>query len=184
MALMCLRTAGFPLRSRRQSYRLRTAEHAVRYARLADALNAAGYAVYANDHRGHGRSVKSADDLGLFAEREGWRKCVADMWQLNRHIAATHPGLPIVLLGHSMGATLAEQFIGDHGDALAGVVLSGANGKPTLLVKIGGAITGAERAGRASWSSRSPLTPSTKTLRPQGRRSIGSRVIQPRWINM
>ncbi|OAI57559.1 hypothetical protein AYO50_01320, partial [Acidobacteria bacterium SCGC AG-212-P17] len=116
-----------------------------RYARLAEALNAAGYAVYANDHRGHGRTVKSADDLGFFAERDGWQKCVDDLWQLNRHIAATHPGLPIVLLGHSMGSTLAEQFMGDHGDALAGVVLSGANGKPAALAKIGGAIAWAER---------------------------------------
>src|SRR6476646_6522876 len=122
------------------------AEHAGRYERLADALNSAGYAVYANDHRGHGRTAKSADDLGFFAERDGWQKCVDDLWQLNRHIAATHPGLSIVLLGHSMGSTLAEQFMGDHGDALAGVALSGANGKPTALARIGGAVTRAERA--------------------------------------
>jgi len=122
------------------------AEHAARYARLAEALNAAGYAVYANDHRGHGRTVRAADDLGFFAEHDGWRKCVDDLWQVNRHVAAGHPGLPIVLLGHSMGATLAEQFMGDHGDALAGVVLSGANGKPAALAKIGSAITRAERA--------------------------------------
>jgi alpha-beta hydrolase superfamily lysophospholipase len=121
------------------------AEHAGRYARLADALTSAGYAVYANDHRGHGRTVKSADELGFFTERDGWRKCVDDMWQLNRHVAVTHPGVPSVLLGHSMGATMAEQFMGDHGDTLAGVVLSGANGKPTVLAKIGGAITWAER---------------------------------------
>ena len=124
------------------------AEHAARYARLAEALNSAGYAVYANDHRGHGRTAKSAGELGWFAKRDGWRKCVDDLWQLHRHVAAAYPGLPIVLLGHSMGATLAEQFMGepDRGNALAGVVLSGANGKPTLLAKIGGAVTRAERA--------------------------------------
>ena len=122
------------------------AEHAGRYARLADALNSVGYAVYANDHRGHGRSVKSAGDLGFFAECDGWRKCVDDLWQLNRNVAAAHPGLPMVLLGHSMGSTLAEQLMGDHGDVLAGVALSGANGKPALLAKIGGALTRAERA--------------------------------------
>ena len=121
------------------------AEHAGRYARLADALTVAGYAVYANDHRGHGRTAKSADDLGFFAEHGGWQKCEDDLWQLNRHVAVTHPGLPIVLLGHSMGSTLAEQFMGGHGDVLAGVVLSGANGKPTSLAKIGGAVTWAER---------------------------------------
>jgi alpha-beta hydrolase superfamily lysophospholipase len=134
------------------------AEHAGRYARLADALTSVGYAVYANDHRGHGRTVKSADDLGFFAERDGWRKCVDDLWRLNRHVIAKHPGLPIVLLGHSMGSTLAEQFMGDHGDELAGVVLSGANGKPTVLAKVGGAITRAERI-RLGARGRSKLVP-------------------------
>ena len=121
------------------------AEHAGRYSRLAEQLTAAGYAVYANDHRGHGRTAKSRDDLGFFAEQDGWQKCVDDLWRLNRHMAAAHPGLPIVLLGHSMGSTLAEQFMGEHGDALAGVVLSGANGKPASLAAIGRGITRAER---------------------------------------
>jgi alpha-beta hydrolase superfamily lysophospholipase len=121
------------------------AEHAGRYARLAESLTAAGYAVYANDHRGHGRTVKSPDDLGIFAEDGGWRKCVDDLWQLNRHMAGAHPRLPIVLLGHSMGSTLAEHFMGEHGNALAGVVLSGANGNPSPLAAMGRGITRAER---------------------------------------
>ena len=45
------------------------AEHAGRYARLAQELNAAGYAVYANDHRGHGRTAKSAEELGFLPSR-------------------------------------------------------------------------------------------------------------------
>jgi alpha-beta hydrolase superfamily lysophospholipase len=121
------------------------AEHAGRYARLAHALNAAGYAVYANDHRGHGHTAKSAEELGFLAENDGWRKCVDDLWQLNRHIAAEYPGTPIMMLGHSMGATLAEQFMGEHGEALAGVVLSGANGKPAAMAAVGRQITRAER---------------------------------------
>lgn len=121
------------------------AEHAGRYARLAEALNAAGYAVYANDHRGHGRTCKNKDDLGFFAEHDGWRLCVDDLWMLNRHIATQHPGVPLVLLGHSMGATLAEQFIGEHGDALAGVVLSSSGGQPTLLASVGRLIMRIER---------------------------------------
>jgi alpha-beta hydrolase superfamily lysophospholipase len=121
------------------------AEHAGRYARLAQALNAAGYAVYANDHRGHGKTAKSAEDLGFFAEQNGWQHVVDDLWQVNRHTASAHPGVPIVMLGHSMGSTLAEQFMGDHGRALAGAVLSGANGKPTAMATIGRQITRAER---------------------------------------
>jgi len=113
------------------------AEHGGRYARLAEALTAAGYAVYADDHRGHGRSAGNADDLGFFALRDGWRKCVDDLWQLNRRIAADHPGLPIVLIGHSMGSFLTQHFISEHGDALAGAVLSGSGGKPDALAAAG-----------------------------------------------
>jgi len=64
---------------------------------------------------------------------------------LNRHIAAEHPGIPIVLLGHSMGSTMAEQFMAEHGDALAGVVLSGSSGQPTMLAVVGRLITRIER---------------------------------------
>ena len=48
------------------------AEHAARYGRLAVALTAGGFAVYADDHRGHGRTA-AAGELGFFAERDGWR---------------------------------------------------------------------------------------------------------------
>ena len=121
------------------------AEHAGRYARLAAALNAAGYAVYANDHRGHGQTTPASDDLGFFAAREGWRKCVDDLWLLNRRIAVDHPSLPIILLGHSMGSFMAQQFAIEHGAALAGLVLVGSDGKPNLLAQIGRLIARLER---------------------------------------
>ena len=120
-------------------------EHAGRYARLAQALTDAGYAVYANDHRGHGRTTRTSEDLGFFAESDGWRKCVDDLWQLNRRIAADHPGVPIVLIGHSMGSFMAQHFISEHGDALAGVVLSGSGGKPSPLAMAGRMVARIER---------------------------------------
>jgi alpha-beta hydrolase superfamily lysophospholipase len=112
------------------------AEHAGRYARLAEALSDRGYAIYANDLRGHGRTAKSAADLGFFAEHDGWNKCIGDLWRLNRQIATRHPGLPIVLFGHSMGSFLAQQLISDHGEGFAGAVLSASNGKPPVLAMI------------------------------------------------
>ena len=54
------------------------AEHSARYARLAEALTAAGYAVYANDHRGHGDTASKADH-GYFADHDGWDSVVADL---------------------------------------------------------------------------------------------------------
>jgi alpha-beta hydrolase superfamily lysophospholipase len=113
------------------------AEHGGRYARLAQALTDAGYAVYAGDHRGHGKSAATPEDLGFFAESGGWRLCIDDLWRLNRRLAADHLELPIILLGHSMGSFMAQQFISEHGDALAGAVLSGSDGKPPALAAIG-----------------------------------------------
>ena len=113
------------------------AEHAGRYSRLAAVLNAEGYAVYASDLRGHGKTALTKDDLGFFADAGGWRKCLNDLWHVNRKAASDFPGLPMVLLGHSMGATFARQFMAEHGNALIGVVLSGASGQPNALAHSG-----------------------------------------------
>ncbi len=120
------------------------AEHGARYARLAGALNAAGYGVYAFDLRGHGPSCDPAD-LGHFADPDGWAKCVGDLWTFNRLIAAEQPGLPIVFLGHSMGSFLGRQFVADHSDSLAGAALSGSNGKPPPIAALGRLVARLER---------------------------------------
>jgi alpha-beta hydrolase superfamily lysophospholipase len=120
------------------------AEHSARYGRLADALNAARYGVYANDLRGHGPSAPPAD-LGHFADKDGWAKCLGDLWALNRQIAAEQPGLPIVFLGHSLGSFLGRDFVGRHSDALAGAAFSGSNGKPPAIAALGRVIARIER---------------------------------------
>jgi alpha-beta hydrolase superfamily lysophospholipase len=120
------------------------AEHSARYARLAAALNSAGYAAYANDHRGHGPKAAAAD-LGHFADEGGWDKVVGDLWTLNRLIAAEQPGTPIIFLGHSLGSFLGRGFIAGHSDALAGVALSGSNGKPPAIATLGRLIAREER---------------------------------------
>jgi alpha-beta hydrolase superfamily lysophospholipase len=120
------------------------AEHSARYARLAAALNEAGYGVYANDHRGHGPRAAAAD-LGHFADEGGWDKVVGDLWTFNRLIAAEFPGTPIIFLGHSLGSFLGRGFIDKHSDALAGVALSGSNGKPPAIATLGRLIAREER---------------------------------------
>jgi alpha-beta hydrolase superfamily lysophospholipase len=121
------------------------AEHAGRYHRLATMLTANGYAVYANDHRGHGRTATRPSDLGFFAERDGWNKCVRDLWRLHQQVSADHRGRPVILIGHSMGSFLAQDFITRHGTALAGVVLSGSAGAPNALVVVARLIARLER---------------------------------------
>src|SRR5580698_9931534 len=120
------------------------AEHSARYARLATALNSAGYAVYASDHRGHGPKAAAAD-LGHFADEGGWGKVIGDLWTLNRRIAAEQPGIPIIFLGHSLGSFLGRGFIAEHSDALAGAALSGSSGKPPAIATLGRLIAREER---------------------------------------
>lgn len=105
-------------------------EHSARYRRLAQALTARGWVVYANDHRGHGRSAVGLDGdgpaeaLGQFGPG-GWNGLVDDLDRLNRHIADHEGGGPRILLGHSMGSFAAQQYVLDHSRDLDGLVLSG-----------------------------------------------------------
>jgi alpha-beta hydrolase superfamily lysophospholipase len=108
-------------------------EHALRYARLAEFLGAAGYHVYANDHRGHGRTAGGAEHHGDLG-REGWNALVDDMAALTRHARAAEPGRPLILLGHSMGSFAAQQYLLDYSDLLAGANLSGSRAADTVAI--------------------------------------------------
>ncbi|MEO9454391.1 alpha/beta hydrolase [Chromobacterium phragmitis] len=112
-------------------------EHAARYDRFAQTLTAAGYAVYAHDHRGHGAS---AMPRGFFAAEDGWRKVVDDVEAVRRHAAAAHPGLPVVLLGHSMGSFIARAHFLRHGDKLSGLMLSSTGYRQRPLARLLGAL--------------------------------------------
>lgn len=119
------------------------AEHSARYGRLAEALTGAGYAVYAEDHRGHGVTGGDADH-GYFADEGGWDAVVGDLRAVSRLARGQHPGLTIFLLGHSMGGFLARTYVIDDAEDLAGLVLSGTGGDPGALGKVGAVIARAE----------------------------------------
>ncbi len=103
------------------------AEHVARYGRFAERLVADGWAVYGQDHRAHGRT---ADEHGTFgvARPGGWEAIIDDTHRLTGHIADEHPGVPIVLFGHSMGSFIAQAYLQRWGDELAALVLSGTSG--------------------------------------------------------
>jgi acylglycerol lipase len=94
-------------------------EHSGRYAHVAARLIDEGYAVYALDHRGHGRSG------GPRAVVDRMDSAVADLDQLITTAASEQPGVPIFLLGHSMGGTIALRYAIAHQDRLTGLILSG-----------------------------------------------------------
>lgn len=120
------------------------AEMSSRYERLAAALTSQGYAVYANDHRGHGRTAPSLEEVGYPGDADGFSWMVRDMHQLSRIIKDENPGFPLFLLGHSMGSFLSQRYAQLHGDELRGLILSGTNGKQGLALDLGILVARAE----------------------------------------
>jgi len=104
-------------------------EHAGRYAALVDSLVAEGYTVYADDHRGHGRTGMrqhggDAAKLGRLG-RGGHRAAVDAVRMLSERIRDENPDLPLVLVGHSWGSFLAQILVNQHPDFYDALVLSG-----------------------------------------------------------
>ncbi len=102
------------------------AEHGGRYDRFARFLNEAGYGVYAQDHRGHGRTAVSWK-LGI-AGPGAWNQFVRDSKQLTDRIKKDHPNSPVFFFGHSMGSLIAQDYIARWGKEVRGVVLCGTTG--------------------------------------------------------
>src|SRR5688500_5987624 len=94
-------------------------EHARRYDHVADRLVAEGATVYAPDHMGHGLSE---GERALVAQGEA---ITADLHLVTEVARGAHPGLPLVLIGHSMGGIVATRFAQRHPGELEALVLSG-----------------------------------------------------------
>jgi alpha-beta hydrolase superfamily lysophospholipase len=122
------------------------AEYGSRYARLAEALCAAGYTTYAHDHRGHGKSVPDGIPAGHMADDDSWNRIVEDAHGVNREIAKRHPRLPIIVLGHSMGSFVLQQLLFEHPSDMVAAALSASNGKPPPIAMVGKLLARIERA--------------------------------------
>lgn len=83
-----------------------------------------GVACVANDLRGHGRSVRREEDRG-YMYAGGYAALVEDMKLVTDWIHQTFPGLPVFLLGHSMGSLAARTYMKTHDDAVDGIILCG-----------------------------------------------------------
>ncbi len=113
-------------------------EHGGRYGNLVERIVPLGFAVYALDHRGHGRSEGPRGHVDRFAEY------VADLHALRVRVGEEHRGKPLFLIGHSMGGLIAAHYLLVHSSGLAGAVLSspalGLAKEPPRLLRLLGRI--------------------------------------------
>lgn len=137
-------------------------DHALRYEQVAQELAAAGYTVYADDHRGHGQTglgqnggdVTKLGKLGT----GGLRATVQDVRQFTTVIAQQHPGLPVVLLGQSWGSLMAQKVLNGNAGDYAAAVLTGTAYR-TLIDMNGGDLNAKHRhlgSTGNEWLSRDP----------------------------
>lgn len=107
-------------------------EHSRRYDHVAKKLNSLGYAVYSDDHRGHGQTGKGMVAAGITKKQGllgpgGMDAVLAEVRQLTELMKSEHPSAKLVMIGHSWGSMLAQRLYDKHSSDLSAFVLSGSS---------------------------------------------------------
>lgn len=121
------------------------AEHARRYAAFAGKMAAAGFHVYAHDHRGHGATTAPDAPLGQFASENGRQHVIEDLLAMRTFAAGRHSGLPVLLFGHSMGGLIALNYAEAHPATIDALAVWNANFKGGIAGRAAQAILAVER---------------------------------------
>ena len=104
------------------------AEHALRYDAFAQKACNNGFAVIASDHRGHGKTAQDAAAIGYLADRDGFARVVDDQHEINADLKSRYPSLPLVIVGHSFGSFVTQEYLERYGATVDAAVLIGTSG--------------------------------------------------------
>lgn len=104
-----------------------------RYKELAEYFAARGIAFAGNDHLGHGATAAREDDFGFFADRDGYKLVIDDLYKMNSLIREAIPSAPIVMLGHSMGSFMARLYAVKYPDSISALIIHGTGGPNPML---------------------------------------------------
>ena len=111
-------------------------DYGERYEELFGELTDCGYVAAYADHLGHGNSIQSLDDLGYFAQNDGYQKVVADYHHFYQLLEERFPYKKHYVMGHSMGSFIVRYFMSTYRENMAGAILMGTSG-PNLLAGLG-----------------------------------------------
>lgn len=103
-------------------------EYIERYEGFIKYLSREGVLVAGHDHAGHGRSIRTLEDLGYFSEDATDLTLVKDLKTMTDLLSERYPDLPHFILGHSMGSFVLRKYLMRFGRSLSGILISGTGG--------------------------------------------------------
>lgn len=119
-------------------------EYILRYEGLARFLTERGFVVAGHDHLGHGTSVAEGHPRLYFGKKGSWDWVVADLYQRRQLAGQRFPGVPVFLMGHSMGSFLARTYLIRYPGTVQGAILMGTGQMSPALVAAGRTIAARE----------------------------------------
>lgn len=102
-------------------------EYIDRYEDFALYLNKYGIAVAGADQLGHGKTGEGSH--GYMGEQNGWQHMVEDMEILHKAIKEEFPGVPVTVMGHSMGSFITRAWMAKYGSEASKLIIMGTAGK-------------------------------------------------------
>lgn len=118
-------------------------EYVERYEEFAVFLTGRGYAVIGHDHLGHGKTAASKEELGYFAKKDGDKHVIADMYRITCAGRERWPGVPLVIMGHSMGSFFTRKYLTRYSRKVDGAIIMGTGFMGLPLVAFGKLVAGA-----------------------------------------
>jgi alpha-beta hydrolase superfamily lysophospholipase len=115
-------------------------EYLQNYSETAQVLSENGYTIYGIDLDSHGLSTIDGQ-LGVIDAATGWTLWITHLQMLKAECLKQHPGLPLFILGHSMGSYLAQDLVIRDSQGITGVLLSGTSYESVWLTKIGAIVS-------------------------------------------
>lgn len=122
------------------------AEYIERYDGFAQAMAEKGILVAGEDHLGHGKSVGENGVYGYFCERDAATVVVRDSHRLKKMIQEQYPGVPYIILGHSMGSFILRNYLCRYGTGIQAAVIVGTGMQPKPLLMLGKAVAAVQKA--------------------------------------
>lgn len=116
-------------------------EHSLRYDRVGSIFAEKGFLLSGHDHRGHGKTAQLAESngtgcFGKLADKDGFNRVTDDLLEIVDELKKDYPGKKVILLSHSFGSFVAQNYIEKYGDTVDGAVLIGSSG-PMRIAGVG-----------------------------------------------